>query len=349
MFQQFIQTQMPPSGQQTQMPPSSFQLFPPSCQPTATVAIPQPQTKIVNNKKSSNNKSILSSNSNLTNLRSKDSQSKTLSHALVRFDVDQKVSVIKTAMFVSAISSELMEQQKYLVNYSMGKSQMAQYQALVIAIGSKKECDEQEKLYLQNRLVEEDSSKSKSKSSKSSASASKASESKENVDICTSKEFVLLKSKYKEIENTKDEYFFKLSEIEKELSQVRIEKERLQNSFVNDQPEKWIEFAKNTLAIFAPSFCYANGNLENQAISTLYPKVLVENTIIQYVEQMIKSQDSASFVFRKLAYAIIPDEHIWAGKTGSEMREEYHDELYAINGKNILNYIFKEYFKDLQL
>jgi hypothetical protein len=57
----------------------------------------------------------------------------------------------------------------------------------------------------------------------------------------------------------------------------------------------------------------------------------VDSSILQAVEQMIKSQDSATFVFRKLAYSLIPEENIWAGKTGSEMREEYHDELFAIN------------------
>jgi hypothetical protein len=113
-------------------------------------------SKILSQSQSANVAQISPQNS----LRSKKTiQLKDPTHALVKFDVVDLVDVVRTRRFVSCHPRYLIENNQYCkksilrkqVNYKTSVNGSSQYAASVIAIGTKKQMDEQLEFYLREK------------------------------------------------------------------------------------------------------------------------------------------------------------------------------------------------------
>ena len=98
--------------------------------------------------------------------------------------------------------------------------------------------------------------------------------------------------------------------------------------------ENIIKQAKNTLELFAPGIISTDDlGIPNVILSTDFPKIVLSRLIYNELIDMVKNDRSATSIFRKLMWALVPDEQIWYSLKAKEIRLKFAAEYGAAKGK----------------
>ena len=106
-----------------------------------------------------------------------------------------------------------------------------------------------------------------------------------------------------------------------------------------------VKKAKNTLELFAPEIMSTTVDLSipNVILSTDFPKIVLSRPIYNELIDMVKNDRSATSTFRKLMWALVPDEKIWQSLKAKELRLKFAAEYGAAKGKRINNFFMNNF------
>ena len=95
--------------------------------------------------------------------------------------------------------------------------------------------------------------------------------------------------------------------------------------------------ARNTLALFGSYDDVHESNLV--PLTNSYMHVKVAPLLKQDLTNLIReTQNEASFIFRKVIQALLPDLEVWAESSGgNDMQTRFKSEIYAAFCKNLTN------------
>ncbi len=111
---------------------------------------------------------------------------------------------------------------------------------------------------------------------------------------------------------------------------------------------KFISLSKTFLKIFVPngsgyssdsSGFSSNDSLDNVPLVVNYPTVQVHPSLITELKNYIKVKKEASFIFRKIAIKLFPNEDL-VNSTAKSIVVDYNNEINAILGIKLFIYLF---------